>query len=111
MPETMTPVIPSVPAVACPSWCIQCEDSGLDENRRMIVFHNGASTKVPLSRGHIEDHFGDMTVCLEGKNGESPVIGLSRDERWADLTMEEAEQLAAILTSLVGQVRTAEFRY
>jgi hypothetical protein len=110
MPATMTPVIPPLPPAACPMWCIQCQASDLDEDRRLTVFHSGASTVIPLSRGRIGDHSGEMVICLDGQSGEPPVISLSRDDEWARLTMEEAEQLVTILSSLVDQARMAEFR-
>jgi len=111
MTETMTPVIPPVPAVACPSWCIQCDDNGEDADGRRLTSHDGETMKIPLSCGRVGDHSGDMAVYLSGTNGRAPFIGLARDDQWAELTTEEAEHLAGILTSLVDQARTAELRY
>lgn len=104
--EINTPVIPPVPAVPCPTWCIACD--GRDEG---IAWHGGEEMKIPVSNGTAGRHSGDITAVLGASNGERPHVDLFRGDQLAELSIAEAEHMAAVLMSLAAQARTATIRF
>jgi hypothetical protein len=101
MSEIVTPAVQPIPAIQCPGWCTDCDEGGSP-----AVYHHGAKRDLILSRGETGSITGDMSLTLTGSNGDSPYVSLTRDNVLAELTIEEADQLADILRSLAEQART-----
>jgi hypothetical protein len=108
----MTPIVPahSPVTVACPDWCIGC-DEGSFTPARQVVYHASETTHVEFSRPPEGDQTGgDMSLYLYGSNGEAPVITIFWGPAGGEVTIKEAEKLAAVLTSLITRARTATYR-
>jgi hypothetical protein len=108
----MTPIIPGFEPViiACPDWCGGCDDGGFTAASQ-AVYHIGETVDVGFSRPPVGDQTGgDISLYLYGSNGEAPYITIFWGPAGGEVTIEEAERLAAVLTSLTTRARTAAYR-
>lgn len=106
----MTPIIPGFEHLACPDWCGGC-DCGSFTPANPVIYHGGEQISVELSRPPVGDQTGgDMSMYLYGGSGEAPIITIFWGPAGGEVTLEEAERLAAVLTSLITRARTATYR-
>lgn len=85
----------------CPPWC----QGECDLRRARALGHYGETTEIKLSRGALPDPFDFLTLTLWGDVGDEPSIAIGDGNAIADLSIDEAEQMAAILTSFVARAR------
>jgi hypothetical protein len=89
------------PLPPCPAWCEgQCE-----VQRASKLWHNGTEHAVKLSRGAAYDGRDCLRFTLIGDLGSEPTISFADDNLLGELTIDEAEEMASLLASLVQQAR------
>jgi len=89
------------PLPPCPAWC----DGDCTVRNAGTLSHDGPDQIVKLSKGAGYDNRHWLSFGLFGDLGGEPAVYMSDGNILAELTIDEAEEMAATLTSLIEQAR------